>query len=145
MQISDAEFLRGNYGFVSLNKVQKLVLINCIFDGNMEDFAIAIDSSTSAVHIVNTSFIHNAGGFIVSHSSASLSMENCQFINNSMGGAVILESIFYTSESTGLTITGNNFMNNSGSNGGALKTTNLRISVSHSKFSGNQAYEKGML
>ena len=59
----------------------------------MEDFAVAIVSSTSAVHIVNTSFIHNAGGFIVSHSSASIAMENCQFISNSMGGAVILESI----------------------------------------------------
>ena len=144
VQISDAEFLRSRYGFVSLNKVQKLVLINnCIFDGNMEDFAVAINLSTSAVHIVNTSFIHNAGGFIVSHSSASISMENCQFINNSMGGAVILKSIIGR-ESTFLTITGSNFMNNSGINGGALKITNLeKISGSHSKFGGNQAYEKG--
>ena len=47
-------------------------------------------------------------------------------------------------ESTFLTITASNFMNNSGSNGGALKITNFeKISVSHSKFGGNQAYEKG--
>ena len=144
MQISDAEFLRSKYGFVSLNKVQKLVLIiNCTFGGSMEDFAVTIDSSTSAVHIVNTSFMHNAGGFIVSHSSANISMESCQFINNSVGGTVILESII-RSESTVLTITGTNFMNNSGSNGGALKITNFeKISVSHSKFGGNQAYGKG--
>ena len=144
VQISDAEFLRSKYGFVSLNKVQKLVLIiNCTFGGSMEDFAVAIDSSTSAVHIVNTSFMHNAGGFIVSHSSANISMESCQFINNSVGGAVILKSIIRR-ESTVLTITGSNFMNNSGSNGGALKITNFeKISVSHSKFGGNQAYEKG--
>ena len=144
VQISDAEFLRSRYGFVSLNKVQKLVLINnCIFDGNMKDFAVAINLSTSAVHIVNTSFIHNAGGFIVSHSSANISMTNCQFINNSMGGAVILKSIIRR-ESTFLTITGSNFMNNSGINGGALKITNLeKISVSHSKFGGNQAHNEG--
>ena len=144
VQISDAEFLRSKYGFVSLNKVQKLVLIiNCTFGGSMEDFAVAIDSSTSAVHIVNTSFMHNAGGFIVSHSSANISMESCQFINNSVGGAVILKSIIRR-ESTVLTITGSNFMNNSGCNGGALKITNFeKISVSHSKFGGNQAYEKG--
>ena len=136
VQISDAEFLRSKYGFVSLNKVQKLVLINnCIFDGNKILPLLSI-LSTSAVHIVNTSFIHNAGGFIVSHSSASISMENHQFINNSMGGAVILKSIIRR-ESTVLTITGSNFMNNSGINGGALKITNLeKISVSHSKFGG---------
>ena len=131
VQISDAEFLRSKYGFVSLNKVQKLVLIiNCTFGGSLEDFAVVIDSSTSAVHIVNTSFMHNAGGFIVSHSSANISMESCQFINNSVGGAVILKSIIRR-ESTVLTITGSNFMNNSGSNGGALKITNFeKISVS---------------
>ena len=144
VQISDAEFLRSKYGFVSLKKVQKLVLINnCIFDGNMEDFAVAIDSSTSVVHIVNTSFIHNAGGFIVSHSSANISMTNCQFMNNSVGGAVI-QSILNKCESIFLTITGSNFMNNSGINGGALKITNFeKILVSHSKFGGNQAYSKG--
>ena len=142
VQISDAEFLRSKYGFVSLNKVQKLVLINnCIFDANM---AVAIDSSASAVHIVNTSFIHNAGGFIVSRSSANISMKNCQFMNNSLGGAVILESIYDKREPTILTVTGSNFMNNSGSNGGALKITNFeKILVSHSKFGGNQAHDKG--
>ena len=144
VQISDAEFPRSRYGFVSLNKVQKLVLIiNCIFDGNMEDFAVAINSSTSAVHIVNTSFMHNAGGFIVSHSSANISIKNCQFMNNSMGGAV-LESIYDKCESTFLTVTSSNFMNNSGSNGGALKISNFeKISVSHSKFGWNQAHDKG--
>ena len=134
VQISDAEFLRSRYGFVSLNKVQKLVLINnCIFDGSMEYFAVAIDSSTSAVHIVNTSFIHNAGGFIASHSSANISMKNCQFMNNSMGGAVILENIYNIRESTVLTITGSIFMNNSGNNGGALKITNFKKFQCHTQ------------
>ena len=100
----------------------------------------------SLVDLQNTTFTDNhaengSGGAIVSTHDASIKINNCRFINNIAlkdGGGVL-----YT-YATELTVSLNNFTNNSAENGGAVNiVVEINVTILQSTFTNNTGLKNG--
>ncbi len=149
MNIKNTTFTKNKNSAVVTEKNANTTIDNCIFKDNSES---AVYNKESKVNLKNSYFENNRsdsgegnsknGGAVYNHSS--LSVDNCNFVNNKAGngGAIYSDYDFNISSST---FTGNTAKNNGGAimfdyrGSGFCESLNL----SGSKFTGNTAGSSG--
>ncbi len=133
----------GSHGFT-------VVIADTMFNNCSSSSLILSPSSfaneNSFITIINSTFANNEaiteteGSAITINSAVNVKIQNCLFVNNSGGSALLIEN----SRSCLLMINDSVFVNNTAENGGALAATSIReMHIDSSNFDRNVAIRKG--
>ena len=143
---SNALTLEGHGGGISTHSHSQLRLISCAFKNNLvEGYGGAICAYYSTIlDIIDTNFTHNkasiSGGALWVENTCEVGITRCLFIANK---ADVYGGSLHIRGKSSLAIEFTNFMNNSGSEGGAIYVHETELKTKTCTFEENSAIHQG--